>query len=1004
MLITLLRWSWLRVTLSALLCLPLSQPVFAQIPNLPGAVSSQLQQNYQQQNYQTQQLRAGQFPTLSPNIELYQPVQPEQRAIAPRSRLEVLYTGRLQTQNAPRANPLSQFGYDVFGVPAPFSSAQLGAEQDGYLLGVGDEVVVVLRGPEDQTINERVNRDGQVILPKLTPIQAAGRTLGDFRSDVERRVGQTFISTRAFVSLGQVRQISVLVSGDVRAPGTRVLSALATPLDALLVSGGVAKTGSLRAIKLIRGGESRNIDLYPLITQGDALTLGTLQNGDRIFVPPLQSTVAVAGDVRHPGIYELKAEESVLDANNLIQLAGGYEIPSAYRLSKVSLQPDGSTRLEELPNGGGVTNGEILYVGNAREFKSDTVVIRGAVPLQGAYPLSSVRTLGQLIHAASDVSQDAYTALALLSRRDMGLNVRSLQSFSVSRIISGQDRDVALRSEDVVYIFTGNEIRQMASALTVQTEIAQRNPQTNPGNGPQVNNGLDTRFGSGGYQGTEGPGYQGGQIAPRPEQPGFIPGSQGQSPDLQQTPGYNSQAVQQPGLITAQGDFLPDGANGQNVPPDVLPSQTFQNGPFVAPGQQQNAQYPQTTTSVAIAQAQDEINRSNRAPAMLVTNRVSTILAVPDPVMVNTLKENLVWLYDEVKDPGPYFAAGGTTLGELVQLAGGPLRTADLSAVEVTSTTIDPASGTSRTIRTNYKGTVADFSKVSLQPQDVVRFRPVFSDREQGLITITGEVRYPGTFDIRRGERLSSVLERAGGLTEQAYPLGAVFTRKSAAIAEGEANQREARELQNALATAIQRGSLTSNVPQTASVPQGATYAPGGVQPVVLPTGGGATNSDVISNLIVELRTAPALGRITITADPSILQVHPELDVVLEGGDMLYIPKRPSTVTVTGEVLNTGSFTYRNDFAVQDYVAMAGGARDSADESRIFVVLPDGSARPVEESWLTFSHNNIIPPGSTIVVPREVAPFNFLSTFANVTQITSSLALTAAALAILAKQ
>jgi protein involved in polysaccharide export with SLBB domain len=248
------------------------------------------------------------------------------------------------------------------------------------------------------------------------------------------------------------------------------------------------------------------------------------------------------------------------------------------------------------------------------------------------------------------------------------------------------------------------------------------------------------------------------------------------------------------------------------------------------------------------------------------------------------------------------------------------------------------------------------------------------------------------------------VIERAGGLTEQAYPLGAVFTRRSSAITEGEANQREARELQNALATAIQRGSITSSVPQNASVPSNATYGTAGVQPAVLPTGSGATNSDVISNLIFELRTTPALGRITITADPSILQVHPELDVVVEGGDTLYIPKRPSTVTVTGEVLNAGSFTYRNDSTVQDYVSMAGGVRDSADEGKIFIVLPDGSARPVEESWLTFSHNNIIPPGSTIVVPRDVAPFNFLTTFANITQITSSIALTAAALAILAKQ
>jgi protein involved in polysaccharide export with SLBB domain len=361
-------------------------------------------------------------------------------------------------------------------------------------------------------------------------------------------------------------------------------------------------------------------------------------------------------------------------------------------------------------------------------------------------------------------------------------------------------------------------------------------------------------------------------------------------------------------------------------------------------------------------------------------------LEVPQQLVISTVGDNLVWLFDEVKDPGPYVAADGTSLGELLQIGGGPLRDADLSAVEVTSTKIDPATGTARTIRTEYKGTIPDFGRVALQPLDVIRFRPVFSDRQEGRITIMGEVRYPGTFDVKRGERLSEVLARAGGLTNEAYPLGAIFTRRTAAIAETEANQREAKELEVALAAAAQRGSFTSNV-------SGSNLG-----------GGGPTAADVVNKLIDELRSAPALGRITVTADPAVLQVHQEQDIALEGGDTLYIPKRPSTVTVTGEVLNNGSFAYHNELTVKDYVAMAGGTRETADEDRMFVVLPDGSARPVEDSWLSFNSNNLIPPGATIVVPVAVAPFNFLSTLGNIaalTQITSQIALTAVSLKLL---
>lgn len=951
MLTTLFRCSWLRIAVSLLLLAALGEPAVAQLPGLgaAGAVGGGGAQPQQAQQ------RVGQQPTLSPNIELYQPVAPDSRPTAPGSVVEGQYSARMTAPNYGTPNSPSQFGYDVFGVPTAFQSAQLGAQQDNYVLGVGDQVVIVLRGPEDQTISQEVNRDGQVIMPKLTPIQAAGRTLGEFRADVERRVAQTFISTTAFVSLGQVRQISVMLAGDVRAPGTRILSALATPLDAILLSGGIAKTGTLRNIKLIRGNETRTIDLYPLLTQGSSVNLGTIENGDRIFVPPLGKTVAVTGLIHHPAIYELKSGETAMDSKSLIELAGGLAVPGPYRLAKISIQQNGDTRFEDF-TGGMIHNGEILSVGPVPGLRLDSVVIKGAVRVPGPYPLPVAQTVRQLLSRAGDISQDAYPAFAIMSRRDPVLNLRTTQVFSVSRLLTGVQPDIKLQNEDIVYIFTSDEIRSLASALS---------PKAADVLGPIAPAQTGGPLGATGREGAvPDPRLSTAGSAPAPE-----------------TRGVNSGVGGSPSTVgvlgSTQSQFLPPAPNLSG-----------------------------TITAAALERAQQEIaNSSGTKEATGGAGAIASALSVPDPVVSNTVKDNLVWLYDEVKNPGPYLAAPGTDLRQLVLLAGGPLRTADLSAVEVTSTEINAATGTARTVRTNYKGTVDDFQRVIIQPEDVVRFRPIFSDRDLGLITITGEVRYPGTFDIRRGERLSSVLARAGGLTEQAYPLGAVFTRKSAALFESEANQREARELEIALASAIQRGSLTSNLGQS-------TGGGGGVAPVYangaaignpgLPSLSGASGTDVIGTLITELRTSPATGRMTVTADPSVLQVRPEFDVVVEGGDTLYIPKRPSTVTVTGEVLNSGTFAFRNDYSVQDYVQLAGGSRDSADEGRIFVIMPDGTARPMEDNWLTFNHNTIIPPGSTIVVPREVAPFNFFTTFVNITQITSSLALTAAALAILA--
>src|SRR3954465_242498 len=122
-------------------------------------------------------MQGNQQQPLTPNVQNYAPVDPALRPLAPPSRLEELYSNRA-------GRPLTQFGYDVLGVPTAVTATQLGAVQDNYVLGQGDELMVVLRGQDEQSYREQVNRDGQVILPRLAPITAAGRTLGEFRTDL----------------------------------------------------------------------------------------------------------------------------------------------------------------------------------------------------------------------------------------------------------------------------------------------------------------------------------------------------------------------------------------------------------------------------------------------------------------------------------------------------------------------------------------------------------------------------------------------------------------------------------------------------------------------------------------------------------------------------------------------------------------------------------------------------------------------------------------------------
>jgi protein involved in polysaccharide export with SLBB domain len=215
----------------------------------------------------------------------------------------------------------------------------------------------------------------------------------------------------------------------------------------------------------------------------------------------------------------------------------------------------------------------------------------------------------------------------------------------------------------------------------------------------------------------------------------------------------------------------------------------------------------------------------------------------------------LVFVEGNVHEPGPYLAEGGTSLATALNAAGGLNLTADLSAITVTSNVIDSATGASRTVRNQYRGAnMADFEKIALQPQDTVIVRQVFSDRESGTVMVVGAVRYPGTFDILRNEHLSSILARAGGLTDEAYPLGAVFTRISAQQAEAQGNYREAIELQSGALAAATTPNVNSQI---------------------LP---------YLQTLEQQLLKQPALGRITVTADPTILAVKPELETPFDCG------------------------------------------------------------------------------------------------------------------------
>ncbi|MBM3556511.1 MAG: polysaccharide biosynthesis/export protein, partial [Alphaproteobacteria bacterium] len=233
-----------------------------------------------------------------------------------------------------------------------------------------------------------------------------------------------------------------------------------------------------------------------------------------------------------------------------------------------------------------------------------------------------------------------------------------------------------------------------------------------------------------------------------------------------------------------------------------------------------------------------------------------------------------------------------------------------------------------------------------------------------------GEFKRPGLYEIRRSEKLSELIARAGGITPQSYPYGAIFTRESVRKSQQAALRRAARELNAAiLYSAGQKSVNPVGVQQATSVAQ-------------------------------QLEEIEAVGRVVIEADLTVLQARPDLDVLLEPGDRLFMPKRPSFVIVVGDVLSPGAQQFIAGKKADQYIRQAGGYQKSADEDRVFVVYPNGEAKPLALSIWNYTPS-MVPPGSTIIVPKEPAPFDLYTAVRDTTALVGQIAVTAASLAVI---
>ena len=323
-----------------------------------------------------------------------------------------------------------------------------------------------------------------------------------------------------------------------------------------------------------------------------------------------------------------------------------------------------------------------------------------------------------------------------------------------------------------------------------------------------------------------------------------------------------------------------------------------------------------------------------------------------------------------VKAPGDYPLEAGDRVYDLLLAAGGLQDSVYLPAAELRRI-VNQVGGAVESdyqeLSLEYTDDIDSVNNLLLQSRDHLMVRTIPDWNPVEMVEISGEVRFPGSYLIRRGETLSQIVARAGGLTPDAFPQGAIFTREAIAKLEAERAVEFANSIRNSFAASLLTQELKS------------------------------TDFSEIETITQTLTDFKGNGRMLINLD-SALTGDATADLVVVTGDQLLIPAKTSTITVVGEVRRQGTHSFARNLEVKDYLNLSAGMTVRADKKEVYIVKADGSVVIPQTSWVSFGGGQQrLAPGDSIVVPIDGTYKDNITQWRDVTQILYQSAITMAA-------
>lgn len=384
--------------------------------------------------------------------------------------------------------------------------------------------------------------------------------------------------------------------------------------------------------------------------------------------------------------------------------------------------------------------------------------------------------------------------------------------------------------------------------------------------------------------------------------------------------------------------------------------------------------------ALAYPDSQDNLPLQSRDEIIvfsLAENRADLLKPVVEQLRLQARSddpERVVSINGSVPYPGRYPLEGGMRISDLIRAAGGLGQAA--YAIDAEIVRYQVAEGKLREVRRE----PVDISRVlrgdavadtELLPFDALHIKSIPEWAEQQSVAIRGEVKFAGTYVVRKGETIRDLLERVGGLTERAYPRGAVFLRQELRHKEQIQIDRLRAQLKADLAALSLQQMQEEDGKQSVAMAQ---------------------------SLLTQLDTTKAAGRLVINL-PKIIAGDKDYDVVLRDGDELIVPEQPQEVSVLGEVNFQTSHLHEPNLNRDSYIRRSGGLTYKADEDRIYVIRANGEVVASTEGggWFTNNWQQDIEAGDTIVVPLDAERMRPLALWGGVTEIIYRIALSIAA-------